>query len=75
MKYYIRTTGERILDESYNQIPYVKLIVKDHRYIDFFVDELERVGDEDCVLLRMTVFYAKILKSVLRQSSLNILIK
>lgn len=51
MKYYIRTTGERILDESYNQIPYVKLIDKDHRYIDFFVDELERVGDEDCVIL------------------------
>lgn len=51
MKYYIRTTGERILDESYNQIPYVKLIDKDHRYIDFFVDELERVGDEDCVII------------------------
>lgn len=51
MKYYIRTTGERILDESYNQIPYIKLIDKEHRYIDFFVDELERVGDEDCVIL------------------------
>lgn len=51
IKYYIRTTGERILDESYNQIPYIKLIDKEHRYIDFFVDELERVGVEDCVII------------------------
>lgn len=51
IKYYIRTTGERILDESYNQIPYVKLIDKEHRYIDFFVDELERIGNEDCVII------------------------
>ena len=51
MKYYIRTTGERILDESYEQIPYIKLIDKDHRYIDFFVDELERIGAEDCVII------------------------
>lgn len=51
MKYYIRTTGQRILDESYNQIPYIKLIDKEHRYIDFFVDELERVGDEDCIII------------------------
>ncbi len=51
MKYYIRTTGERILDESYNQIPYIKLIDKEHRYIDFFVDELEKVGIEDCVII------------------------
>ena len=51
MKYYIRTTGERVLDESYNQIPYIKLIDKEHRYIDFFVDELERVGIEDCVII------------------------
>lgn len=51
MKYYIRTTGERVLDETYNQIPYVKLIDKEHRYIDFFIDELERVGNEDCVII------------------------
>lgn len=51
MKYYIRTTGERILDESYNQIPYEKLIDKDHRYIDFFIEQLERVGNEDCVII------------------------
>lgn len=51
MKYYIRTTGERILDKSYDQIPYIKLIDKDHRYIDFFVDKLEELGNEDIVII------------------------
>lgn len=51
IKYYIRSTGERYLDESYNQIPYVELIDKDHRYIDFFVDKLEELGNEDIVII------------------------
>ena len=51
IRYYIRTTGERKLDISYNQIPYIKLIDKEHRYIDFFVDELERIGVEDSVII------------------------
>lgn len=51
MKYYIRTTGERKLDESYNQIDYELLIDKNHEYINFFIDQLERVGVEDCVII------------------------
>lgn len=51
MKYYIRTTGKRELDETYNQISYTKLIDKEHRYIDFFVDKLEELGNEDCVII------------------------
>ena len=51
MRYYIRTTGERKLDESYNQIDYELLIDKDHRYIDFFIEQLERLGTEDCVII------------------------
>jgi len=51
MKYYIRTTGERSLDESYEQIPYVRLIDSEHRYIDFFIDQLERLGNDDFVLI------------------------
>ena len=51
IKYYIRTTGERKLDKSYSQIPYVKLVDKNHEYIDFFVDQLERVGVDDCVII------------------------
>lgn len=51
IKYYIRTTGERILDKSYNQIPYIELVDKDHKYIDFFVDKLEELGNEDIVII------------------------
>lgn len=51
MKYYIRTTGDRILDESYRQIAYTLLIDKEHRYIDFFVDKLEEISEEDCVII------------------------
>ena len=50
-KYYIRTTGERILDESYNQIPYTKLVDKDHRYVAFFIEQLEKYGNEDIVII------------------------
>lgn len=31
LKYYVRTTGERVLDESYNQIKYELLIDKEHK--------------------------------------------
>jgi len=51
IKYYIRTTGERKLDSSYSQIEYELLIDSDHRYIDFFVDQLERIGNDDCVII------------------------
>jgi len=51
MKFYIRTTGERKLDESYNQIEYTLLIDKNHEYIKFFIDKLEEVGNEDCVII------------------------
>ena len=67
IKYYIRTTGERKLDDSYNQIPYVKLIDKEHRYIDFFVDELERVGTEDCVIIEDDCVLCKDFKNKIEQ--------
>lgn len=51
MKYYIRTTGERTLDESYGQIPYIKLVDKDHRYVAFFIEQLEKYGNEDMVFI------------------------
>lgn len=59
IKYFIRTTGERILNESYEQIPYTKLIDKDHRYIEFFIECLEYFSqwdsvfiEDDCILCR-----------------------
>lgn len=51
IKYYIRSTGERYLDESYNQIPYVELIDKEKRYVPFFIEQLEKYGNEDIVII------------------------
>ena len=51
IKYYIRTTGERKLDSSYSQIEYELLVDSKHGYIDFFVDQLERIGTEDSVVI------------------------
>ena len=63
MKYFIRTTGERKLDSSYSQIEYELLVDKEHRYIDFFVDELERVGKDDCVIIEDDCVLCKDFKS------------
>lgn len=59
IKYFIRTTGERVLNESYEQIPYTKLIDKDHRYVEFFIECLEYFSqwnsvfiEDDCILCR-----------------------
>ena len=41
MKYYVRTTEERKLDNSYSQIEYELLIDKDHKPIDSFIKQLE----------------------------------
>lgn len=51
IKFYVRTTGERILHNSYNQINYTLLIDKDHKPVDSFIKQLELIADEDAVLL------------------------
>ena len=51
MKYYVRTTGERKLGDSYSQIEYELLIDKDHKPVDSFIKQLELISNEDSVLL------------------------
>lgn len=51
IKFYVRTTGDRILHESYNQIKYELLIDKDRKPVDSFIKQLEIIADEDAVLL------------------------
>lgn len=53
MKYFIRTTGERTLDESFSQIKYELLVDKEHNARKSFVEQLEYLAtlDEDVVLL------------------------
>ena len=40
MKYYVRTTGERTLDDSYSQIEYELLLDKEHKPIESFMKQL-----------------------------------
>lgn len=52
MKYYVRTTGERVLDSSYNQIKYELLVDKEHKPNESFIEQLIMIsGDDDVVLL------------------------
>lgn len=40
MNYFVRTTNDRTLDKSYNQIPYKLIIDKDYQPIDSFIKAL-----------------------------------
>ena len=53
LKYYIRTTGERVLDKSYSQINYELLIDTEHNARKSFVEQLEHLAtlDDDIVIL------------------------
>ena len=51
MTYYIRTTGERQLDLSFNQIPYTLIIDREHKPIDSFINALYQISNEDAVLM------------------------
>lgn len=51
IKYFVRTTNERTLDESFSQIEYELLIDKEHRPVESFIKQLEQISDYDAVLL------------------------
>lgn len=51
VKYFVRTTGERSLDETFSQIKYELLIDKEHNPVKSFIEQLEYLSDYDAVLL------------------------
>lgn len=51
IKFFVRTTGERKLDSSYEQIIYEKLIDTEHRPVMSFIEQLEYISEYDAVLL------------------------
>ena len=51
MNYYIRTTEQRKLNSSYNQIPYKLIVDREHKPIDSFINALYQISDEDSVLM------------------------
>jgi len=79
MKYYVRTTLERVLNESYNQIEYSLLIDNEHNARKSFVEQLEHLStlNEDCVILEDDLLLCKNFKNriedVIRQHSEEII--
>ena len=59
VKFFVRTTGERVLDESFSQIKYELLIDKEHKPIDSFIKQLKVIDDYDAVLLEDDVILCK----------------
>lgn len=51
IKYFVRTTGERTLDDSFSQIEYTLLVDKEHKPVKSFIEQLEIISDYDAVFL------------------------
>ena len=51
IKYFVRTTGERTLDDSFSQIEYTLLVDKEHKPVKSFIEQLEIIGDYDAIFL------------------------
>lgn len=65
MKYYIRTTLERKLDSSYNQIEYELLVDREHKNVKAFINQIIELSklNEDCVILEDDIVLCKDFKS------------
>lgn len=59
MKYFVRTTGERALDESFSQIEYTLLIDKEHKFPNIFVDQLRAINEYDAILMEDDIILCK----------------
>lgn len=67
MKYYVRTTLERTLDSSYDQIEYTLLVDKEHQPVKSFFDQLEQISDEDAVLLEDDLILCHNFKQIIEE--------
>ena len=65
IKYYVRTTLERELNDSYNQVPYKLLIDKEHNARKSFVEQLEYLSTlkNDVVILEDDLLLCKDFKN------------
>lgn len=59
IKFFVRTTGERQLDESFNQIDYELLIDDKHDPVASFISQLVYINDYNAVLLEDDVILCK----------------
>ena len=67
MKYYVRTTLERKLDETYSQIEYDLLIDKEHKPVESFIKQLEIISEENSVLLEDDLILCKNFKQKIEE--------
>lgn len=67
VKFFVRTTEERALDESFSQIKYELLIDKEHKPIDSFIKQLKMIDDYDAVLLEDDVILCKEFKRAIEK--------
>lgn len=51
MRYYVRTTGDRVLDKTYSQIDYELLIDHQRNPIEHFIQSLRQISESDSLLL------------------------
>lgn len=63
IKYFIRTTGERQLDNSYSQIEYERLVDKEHKPVKSFIEQLKFINNFDSVLLEDDLILCKDFKN------------
>jgi len=59
IRYFVRTTGERKLDDSLNQINYELLIDTEHKPIESFIAQLKYISEYNAVLLEDDVILCK----------------
>ncbi len=59
IKYFVRTTGERVLDDSFSQIEYELLVDTEGHCGKAFLKQLEYVKDYDAVLLEDDIILCK----------------
>lgn len=67
IKYFVRTTNERILDESFSQINYELIVDTKHQPVISFIDSLEYISDYDSILLEDDVILCNDFKERIEQ--------
>lgn len=63
IKYFVRTTGERKLDNSYSQIEYECLLDTEHKPVKSFIEQLKIINNFDSVLLEDDLILCKDFKN------------
>lgn len=59
IKYYVRTTGERVLDDSFSQIQYEYLIDSEHKKGEILAEQLFGIDGDNVVLIEDDVILCK----------------